>query len=171
MSHLNSSLKEFENYFKNKGVELKGKILDVGCRDHTTKAYFNVLGLEWEGIDKSPQQTQGNIISMNMEELNFEDDYYDFLFVCHSLEHCENPLQALKEFHRVLKKGGYVFISLPCHCAHHILESDADHIFCFTDIQLMRLMGHVGFTNEVFKGTQGGWGEGSDRGHLTYYRC
>ena len=86
-----------------------------------------------------------------MTDITFPSKFFDFLFVCHSLEHCENPLQALREFKRVLKEDGYVFISLPCHCSHHVNESDLDHIFVFTDLQIKRLLTYVGFSEiEVF---------------------
>lgn len=37
----------------------------------------------------------------------------DFVVANHLLEHCENPVRALAEFHRVLKKHGTVYLALP----------------------------------------------------------
>lgn len=38
---------------------------------------------------------------------------YDFLLSSHTLEHCANPLKALKEWHRVLRPGGALVLVLP----------------------------------------------------------
>lgn len=41
------------------------------------------------------------------------DEKYDFLLSCHSLEHTANPLKALKEWSRVLKRNGDLVLVLP----------------------------------------------------------
>src|SRR3990167_3545784 len=135
MTHLTASIFDFSNHCKRKNIDIKGKtLLDVGCRDHGSKAAFDTMEMLWTGCDVKPDHPKGSIVECDMTELTFPDESFDFLFVCHSLEHCENPLLALREFRRVVKTGGYVFISLPCPCMHHILQSDNDHIFCFNDM-------------------------------------
>jgi len=42
-----------------------------------------------------------------------KDNTYDFVLSCHNLEHFANPLKALKEWHRILKKGGILLLVLP----------------------------------------------------------
>ena len=42
-----------------------------------------------------------------------EDNKYDFLLSCHSLEHVANPLKAFSEWQRVLKPGGLLVLVLP----------------------------------------------------------
>ena len=146
MSHLNGTLEEFKYYFQNTDLKDR-KILDVGCRDHNAYSKLNELGLIWTGIDIKPTHPQGEIITMDMVDLKFIDNSFDIIFICHSLEHCENPIKALREFNRVLKEEGYLFISLPCHCEHHILKSDEDHIFCFTQLQIERLLFNCKYNN------------------------
>jgi SAM-dependent methyltransferase len=41
------------------------------------------------------------------------DSSYDFILSSHSLEHIANPIKALKEWLRVLKKGGTILAILP----------------------------------------------------------
>jgi ubiquinone/menaquinone biosynthesis C-methylase UbiE len=41
------------------------------------------------------------------------DDKYDFLLSCHSLEHVANPIKALKEWSRIIKKDGMFVLVLP----------------------------------------------------------
>lgn len=42
-----------------------------------------------------------------------KNDQYDFLLSSHSLEHIANPINALNEWVRVLKKGGIIIIIVP----------------------------------------------------------
>ena len=42
-----------------------------------------------------------------------ENEKYDFLLSSHCLEHCANPIKAVKEWKRVIKKGGIVLLVLP----------------------------------------------------------
>ncbi|HEX6431826.1 MAG TPA: class I SAM-dependent methyltransferase [Niastella sp.] len=42
-----------------------------------------------------------------------ENNKYDFLLSCHSLEHVANPLKALSEWQRVLQPGGILVLVLP----------------------------------------------------------
>jgi len=42
-----------------------------------------------------------------------KDGTYDFILSSHSLEHIANPIKALKEWLRVLKKGGGILLILP----------------------------------------------------------
>lgn len=41
------------------------------------------------------------------------DKKYDFVLLCHSLEHIANPLKALTECKRVVKAGGYIIVIVP----------------------------------------------------------
>ena len=42
-----------------------------------------------------------------------ENESYDFCFSSHSLEHIANPLKAINEWLRIIKKGGYIIIIVP----------------------------------------------------------
>jgi predicted SAM-dependent methyltransferase len=44
---------------------------------------------------------------------NIPSESYDFLLSCHSLEHVANPVKALKNWHRVLKRSGKIILILP----------------------------------------------------------
>lgn len=152
MGHLDATLDEFRGY----AIEnnLRGRLLDVGCKNSMTKDFFKNLAFDWVGIDISPEDHE--VSKMLMENLHFDRNEFDVVFVCHSLEHCENPIKAINEFKRVLKNRGILFISLPCHCKHHVLESDDDHIFCFTDMQIERILKYCGLEKlGIYKGNGG----------------
>jgi SAM-dependent methyltransferase len=46
-------------------------------------------------------------------DIAVQDASYDFVLASHVLEHCANPLKALKEWRRILKPGGTLFMVLP----------------------------------------------------------
>src|SRR5438132_9883786 len=50
----------------------------------------------------------------NAEDLSaFTDGSLDFVIANHLLEHLEDPIRALKEFHRVLRQDGVLYLALP----------------------------------------------------------
>lgn len=121
------------------------KVLDVGCGFlGYTRGYFLTHGFQWMGIDKNFEDAEQNIHKCEMEDMTFiPDNSLDLVFVCHSLEHSEQPIKALQEFRRVLKVGGYLFISMPLHCEKQILGGDEDHISVFTPTQMKRLFAYI----------------------------
>jgi len=129
----------FEEWWKENNVT--GKVLDVGCRDECMKSYLESKGLEWTGLDISGEAT----IYGKMECMPIKDNTYDLIFCCHAWEHCERPINALREFKRVLKKGGKLFIATPFPCEKQIIYGDLDHIFCLNSMQMFKLVQYVGF--------------------------
>jgi len=66
----------------------------------------------------------GDLISPNAAGYDFEhgdaqylnelkDGQYDFVYSSHTLEHLPDPALALKNWYRVLKKGGYLILYIP----------------------------------------------------------
>ena len=47
------------------------------------------------------------------DDLPFKDNTIDFVFTSHVIEHFYDPIKALKEWYRVIKKDGYIFIIAP----------------------------------------------------------
>jgi len=118
MSELKSILEEITN---NKiGVEIGGPSyngIDI---------YKNAISLDnvifskntiWSNHNneyKYYQNKTGKFIindAVNIENVN--NDVYDFCFSSHCLEHIANPLKAIKEWLRIIKKDGYIIIIVP----------------------------------------------------------
>lgn len=74
---------------------------------------------EWEGaINTNKYKYYGEkpgtqYISEASELASIKDEAYDFLISSNCLEHVANPLKALKEWTRVVKKNGYLMLVLP----------------------------------------------------------
>jgi len=60
------------------------------------------------------ENKQGKIIINDGTNItNVNDEIYDFCFSSHCLEHIANPLKAIKEWLRIIKKDGYIIIIVP----------------------------------------------------------
>ena len=72
------------------------------------------------GVDVSPWvcanltgQGYKNIYNFNLEEANFNANYFDVINMNHVLEHIPSPLDFLIEVNRILKPGGIILIEVP----------------------------------------------------------
>lgn len=52
-------------------------------------------------------------IVANGDELPFKDAAFDFVVSSHVLEHFTDPIKALKEWYRVVRREGYIFMIVP----------------------------------------------------------
>lgn len=152
MDHRQVTMAAFDKFTKKYGVS-KGSVLDVGCRYTETKNALEERGFRWSGIDILPDPKAEHVIMRGaMEDMPFQSRMFDVVFVCHSLEHCEKPVHAVREFGRVLKDTGFLFISMPKGTRKMILESDDDHIFVLNEMQIERLLRYTGMdTVEVWE--------------------
>lgn len=62
-------------------------------------------------IDAVPNPNANYI--MNAEKMTFDSASFDSVLMFECLEHTYNPLQILREIHRVLKTGGILTLSIP----------------------------------------------------------
>lgn len=98
----------------------RGKYLDVGCgRGEIVKAAAN-LGWNANGCDISEEyvkyakkDNQVNVFVGTVEELQFEENSFDFITLIEVVEHLYNPLNTINELHRIMKKDGVIYLSTP----------------------------------------------------------
>ena len=87
-------------YFRGRGV-------DIGGKPDPLMLYMELFPLiesvkTWDLEDGDAQKMAG-----------VADGTYDFVFSSHCLEHVYDPLEALKNWIRVLKPGGYIIFAIP----------------------------------------------------------
>lgn len=60
-------------------------------------------------IDEYP----ANTINVDITNIQFEDNSFDVIYSSHVLEHVPDDVAAMKEFHRILKPGGWAMLQVP----------------------------------------------------------
>jgi Methylase involved in ubiquinone/menaquinone biosynthesis len=75
------------------------KILNVGCGEDTYGTDF---------IDKYPTRAEVIKCDVDEEPLPYKSGAFDWVYCKNLLEHLGNPLDALREMHRVLKVEGHL---------------------------------------------------------------
>ena len=99
----------------------KGKILDVGAG---LGFFLSALdSSKWEKYALETSVDCINYIKKNFNDINitqrtinnhkFQYDTFDAVFFYHVIEHLENPLLAIDEIHKLLKKDGLLIIGTP----------------------------------------------------------
>ena len=103
---------------KSKNNEIN-KMLVAGCGDGTeAKLMKNIFDCKITGVDISLEYDDLSddscvLLKQDLGNLSFPNDYYDFIYSYHVLEHVPDPKIVLRELHRVLKPGGNLFIGFP----------------------------------------------------------
>lgn len=151
-------------------VPIHARILDAGSGNGSMSirigkaGYRDILGIDFseafvayagnrakkERLDGVIQFQKGNLL-----ELDIESDYFNAVVSGEVLEHLEDDHQAVKEYKRVLKNGGFCIITVPAH--PHLWDKNdewAGHFRRYTKIQLLQLFVKNGF--EIIRCTY--WG-------------
>ena len=115
-----------EEMFKDKVV------LDIGCGAAGKTLYYASLGAKKVyGIDVVPRyekeayslakekglEDRFCFILGDASNMDFEDNTFDVIIINDAIEHVSEPLKVLNECHRVLKKGGRIYLNFPPY--HH----------------------------------------------------
>lgn len=94
------------------GREFDGLIVDAGCGNGRDVKVFSQNGLDVIGVDNSEEHTElarKACPNCSFEDMRFENKSVSAIF-CINLIHYVNKEKTLREFKRVLKEGGYLFI-------------------------------------------------------------
>ncbi|MBU1863204.1 MAG: class I SAM-dependent methyltransferase, partial [Candidatus Omnitrophica bacterium] len=87
-------------------------VLCIGCRSIEEINDFKALKTrKVVGIDLFSEDRE--IMVMDMHNMSFDDNSFDIIFSCHSLEHARNYKKVISEFIRVAKNGSMFVIEVP----------------------------------------------------------
>jgi SAM-dependent methyltransferase len=95
-------------------AELCGPVLDVGCGDGRLASRL-AASVTWIGLDSSPKQLAANpcrpVVLADMHALPFRDGAFAEVAHLWCLYHVDDPLVAIGEAGRVLRRGGRYYAS------------------------------------------------------------
>ncbi len=95
----------------------RGTVLDVPAGEGALAQQLLRLGLKVSCCDLHPEifrlpdvEIKGGDLS---QSLPYPDSSFDYITCIEGLEHIENPHQAIREFSRILRRGGQLILSVP----------------------------------------------------------
>jgi len=106
---------------------IKGSVIDIGCGPNPiVNLYKGITNFKsWDLEDGDAQYLK-----------NVKDMEFDCAHSSHSLEHMADPYQALSNWIRVVKKGGYLVVTVPDEEMYERLmwpsKFNSDHKYSFT---------------------------------------
>lgn len=160
------SLKTLDTYIRRRAIlsalnsvinRFSGRLLDVGCgrmpyrsllltRPSSVCMYVG-LDLHDNTYDCVPDLLwDGNTIPA-------ENATFDCALATEVLEHCPDPEPVLKEIYRILKPGGFFFLTVPFLWPLHDTPYD---FYRYTPFALQRILARTGFTDLQLT-PMGGW--------------
>ncbi len=97
--------------------EPRGKVLDVPTGTGIFADRLRKMRFEVSCCDINPSFFSVPDLKVEIGDLNqslpYPDDFFDYVVCLEGIEHTENPSNAIREFRRILKKGGKLFLSTP----------------------------------------------------------
>lgn len=111
--------KRFKDVFDNlaKFLDKKGRLLDIGAATGFLVSEANKNGWQAEGVEISKwaaSWARNNLkVKMHTGDVfaaKFKSESFEAVTMLDILEHLEDPIKELKEVHRILKKGGILYI-------------------------------------------------------------
>jgi len=84
----------------------QGKGIDIGCGQEKIKE--DAIGLDQHKMPGCPIDIVADACN-----IPFKDEVFDYVFSSHCLEDIKDTKSALKEWVRILKKGGYLILYVP----------------------------------------------------------
>jgi Methyltransferase domain len=113
--HLQIIRKNVSNFIKRCGekYDKKGFLLDIAPEIHEgANPYFTKITIHT--LDKNPKTNSTHTADLCKNNKNLiPSNFYNLIVCTEVLEHTINPFLAMKELYRLLKKNGYIFITVP----------------------------------------------------------
>jgi SAM-dependent methyltransferase len=132
-----------------------GVVLDVGCGH---KPYRGLLlsppsrAHRYIGLDLPKNAYSQPDVEWDGRAIPLPDAQADSCVLTEVLEHCPEPQAVLNEIYRVLRPGGFLFLTVPFIWPIHTVPHDE---YRYTPFALARLLANAGFADVNIKATGG----------------
>lgn len=138
-----------------------GRVLDIGCSiGHFLKLArdrgWQGVGLEMnaKAVKYATEELRVTVIPKLLKEANLPERSFDVVTLWGVIEHLKDPVDVLKDTHRILKDDGVLFIfcpnveSLVCRILRqHVSTFDGrNHLWYFAETTLRKLLDKTCFT-------------------------
>lgn len=135
-------------------VEARSTLIDVGAGECQYKAFFKHANYVSQDLcvgDQSWDYSQIDIKS-EIDSIPVAPNSFDFVLCTEVMEHVAFPDKAFREFHRILKPGGKLFLTVPFVFGEHQMPHD---YFRYTRYALLKFARESGFSVQLIR-PQGG---------------
>ena len=136
---------------------IHGRLIDIGCGIKPYKDMLAPFVTEHVGVDHEGTKHKNSTIDIysSAYEIPVKDGSFDSCICTSVLEHLEDPINALNECNRVLKKRGLAVYSVPFIWPPH--ETPRDY-YRFTKYGLIYLFEKTNFEILEISSISGFWG-------------
>lgn len=134
---------KFSAHIKNDSI-----VLDFGCGGGYVLNEINCkekFGIEINESAIKQAKTFGIKISEDFNDL--KDNFFDVIISNSALEHVENPKEILDQCYRVLKRGGFLYLSVPHEeLSYKYRTNDINqHLYTWSPMSIGNLVNSSGF--------------------------
>jgi len=136
-----------------RGLVNGGRVLDLACGDKKTVP--QAVGVDWVAPgEKIPglrgERSVADIVADVSKPLPIEPESYDTVIARHILEHMLDPILALKDWGKVVKKGGTLILAVPNQDLRNSIPMNYQHVHAYNPESLKNLMHTLGWhTQEI----------------------
>lgn len=135
------TLKRYDELFTRfEKYRLNNNIIDIGAGDgqliSRAKLHkWNSYATEFDDQSVELCRQKGVIVHKGkLDAANYEPGFFDVIFSIEVIEHINNPIEEIKNFHKILRKGGLVYVTTPnLNSISHTLLKDKWNIFHYPE--------------------------------------
>jgi len=99
------------------GNENRGKVLDIPAGTGALSHKLKEMGFDVYCCDINEDHFELTELPFKKGDMNkrlpYDRDSFDYVICLEGIEHTENPFNAMREFARVIRKGGKLILSFP----------------------------------------------------------
>jgi SAM-dependent methyltransferase len=145
------------------GCDRSFRVLDAGAGSAPYREVFRHVGYETADLT-AYKKGYGDIDHVcDLADMPMDSGQYDLVFCSQTLEHIKNPIQVLREFHRVLKPGGQAWLSAPFFYEEHEQPFD---FYRYTQYAWRHMATEAGFTVKNIEWLEGYYGTVAYQMHM-----